>query len=634
MSETPISFALPLARAGGARRTIAYADQIELDDASYLQDHLDGTAPLDDLTDLTSQTAPSGRPASARALLQQIEDNPGPQGPQGPIGAVGPAGPQGIQGPQGPQGPAGATGSQGPVGPQGPTGATGPQGPSGETFSIIGTLASQGDLPPTGTTGDMYIINGDGWTWDAANTQWENIGRIQGPQGDAGPQGPAGPAGAQGASGPQGPQGAEGPQGPPGATGPQGPAGASNLKTSSTNLAGTDDLNTQRTEGLFAWTTQPVNGPGFANGVLLVMSETVGSGAVQIAMHRNASPSVNSFRVRAYDGTTWSGWDTLMNARRLAATTDGSSGADAVGATSIPNVPGSTTQAILESLATLILARPSSTALAGTDDGSSGADAIGVTGIAGLLSGANTTLQPLLEAMKTLVDGKTDIGSVQTLLNSVPLYGGSDDLNDIKTTSFGRISMSTSNTPANAPPANGQTWYTLLTVGSTFSAFQLAVSFNGSPIYTRSLSGSNWSGWSQMPTAPGGKLASNLFDFATEAEAKAGTDASKPANALRVFQAIDQRALPVVVSGPLTLTTEREILVTAAAGAITVPSGLPVGHTIRVQTGSDVTETATKVLTFSGGELINGETTMTCDFPSAAVLLHKTGSAAWTQYAV
>lgn len=180
----------------------------------------------------------------------------GPAGPQGPQGATGPKGDTGATGATGATGPEGAPGSQGPQGPQGPAGATGsqgptgPQGPVGPGLNIIGELASTAELPPTGTSGAAYLIDGELWAWQS--TVWNNIGTIQGP---AGPQGDPGPTGATGAQGPKGdtgdtgpqgatgPQGLQGPAGPTGATGPQGPAGTAatvDVGTTTTGAAGTN----------------------------------------------------------------------------------------------------------------------------------------------------------------------------------------------------------------------------------------------------------------------------------------------------------------------------------------------------------------------------------------------------------
>lgn len=226
----------------------------------------------------TGDTGPQG-PQGERGLqglkgdqgeqgLQGPRGIRGDQGPKGDTGLTGPMGPQGMQGPQGNQGAKGDTGPQGPkgdagvMGPQGPKGdkgdrgergiqgvqgLTGPQGPQGlkgdkgdrgddgTGVTILGSFASTGELPSDATVGDAYLIDGNLYVWTAQNT-WENVGNIQGPQGETGPQGPQGiqgiqgPQGEIGPTGPQGsvgPTGAQGPQGSVGPTGPQGPDGES-----------------------------------------------------------------------------------------------------------------------------------------------------------------------------------------------------------------------------------------------------------------------------------------------------------------------------------------------------------------------------------------------------------------------
>ncbi len=129
----------------------------------------------------------------------------------------------------------GPAGSNGPTGPAGPTGADGADGTS---VTILGSLTTTGDLPGSGNSpGDGYIISGDLHVWDGS--QWNNVGPIQGPQGDPGP---AGADGIDGASAYQiwldaGNTGTEGdflavlvgPEGPTGPGGSQGPAGADGI---------------------------------------------------------------------------------------------------------------------------------------------------------------------------------------------------------------------------------------------------------------------------------------------------------------------------------------------------------------------------------------------------------------------
>lgn len=122
-------------------------------------------------------------------------------------------------GPQGPTGPVsttpGPTGATGPVGFTGPTGPTGPAGRDGSGITILGVLSNISELPLSGNVaGDAYQIGGNLYVWDATNSDWVDIGPIQGPTGPTGatgargadstivgPTGPTGPTGARGADG-------------------------------------------------------------------------------------------------------------------------------------------------------------------------------------------------------------------------------------------------------------------------------------------------------------------------------------------------------------------------------------------------------------------------------------------------
>ena len=123
----------------------------------------------------------------------------------------------------------GATGSQGPAGAAGANGTNGAQGvpgANGTSITIQGTQPTVGDLPASGSLGDLWIIDqtgggataGDGYVWTAENT-WLNIGPLRGPQGIQGVAGTNGAAGGQGIQGEQGIQGIQGIQGEPGTDG-------------------------------------------------------------------------------------------------------------------------------------------------------------------------------------------------------------------------------------------------------------------------------------------------------------------------------------------------------------------------------------------------------------------------------
>lgn len=150
----------------------------------------------------------------ARVVWPPWEDEDG----SGPAGPTGPTGPQGPQGPQG---------SQGIQGTQGPQGIQGPAGTNGTSVTILGSVPTPGDLPPSAPeVGNGYIVDSDGqlYIWTSLGT-WLAVGQIQGPQGIQGVQGPSGAAGSTGPQGVQGPAGPTGAQGPQGNQGIQGPAG-------------------------------------------------------------------------------------------------------------------------------------------------------------------------------------------------------------------------------------------------------------------------------------------------------------------------------------------------------------------------------------------------------------------------
>jgi len=72
-------------------------------------------------------------------------------------------------------------------GPQGPEGPPGVQGAPGTSVTIVGKLGSSADLPAEGNFGDGYLIDGELWVW--TGDEWENVGNIQGPRGEKGDRG-------------------------------------------------------------------------------------------------------------------------------------------------------------------------------------------------------------------------------------------------------------------------------------------------------------------------------------------------------------------------------------------------------------------------------------------------------------
>ena len=167
--------------------------------------------------------------AEEKSYVDTGSPSRGEQGPTGPRGEQGPAGPQGEQGLTGPQG---EQGIQGPIGPEGPEGPQGPKGDDGNSFTVVGIYPTLDELKqahPTADAGSAYAVgtadDNTVYIYSTDTNNWENIGKIQGPQGEPGPVGPQGPQGEQGPAGPKGETGAQGEPGPKGDPGPQGEPG-------------------------------------------------------------------------------------------------------------------------------------------------------------------------------------------------------------------------------------------------------------------------------------------------------------------------------------------------------------------------------------------------------------------------
>lgn len=72
-------------------------------------------------------------------------------------------------------------------GAQGPAGAPGKDGADGTSVTIKGTFEDPSQLPGGAAEGDGYIIGGDLWVWTGSS--WQDVGKIQGPQGVPGSPG-------------------------------------------------------------------------------------------------------------------------------------------------------------------------------------------------------------------------------------------------------------------------------------------------------------------------------------------------------------------------------------------------------------------------------------------------------------
>lgn len=77
-------------------------------------------------------------------------------------------------------------------GPKGDTGLQGPKGEDGTSITILGSYETEEALKaahPTGQSGNGYIVGTDLYVWSETLGDWDNVGRIEGPQGDKGEDG-------------------------------------------------------------------------------------------------------------------------------------------------------------------------------------------------------------------------------------------------------------------------------------------------------------------------------------------------------------------------------------------------------------------------------------------------------------
>ena len=214
-----------------------------------------------------SWTNDGGRPNPDPVNIKGPIGNTGPQGPKGETGEQGPQGLKGDPGADGQDGADGITphigdngnwfigdndtgkpsrgekgekGATGPKGPEGPQGLQGPAGKDGQSFKIVGSVNTVGELPETSTVeaGTAYFVGTttprDVYVVNVETSSWVNQGKLQGPEGPQGPkgekgdtglQGPKGETGEQGIQGPEGPRGPQGLKGEKGDTGPKGEKG-------------------------------------------------------------------------------------------------------------------------------------------------------------------------------------------------------------------------------------------------------------------------------------------------------------------------------------------------------------------------------------------------------------------------
>jgi hypothetical protein len=108
--------------------------------------------------------------------------------------------------------------------PTGPRGQKGDKGDPSTSINFIGSVENEADLPGypdtyTGAVGDAFLVEATGelFVWAEEQSEWVNLGQIQGPQGQPGLDGEDGDDGADSTvPGPKGDKGDQGDQGNPG----------------------------------------------------------------------------------------------------------------------------------------------------------------------------------------------------------------------------------------------------------------------------------------------------------------------------------------------------------------------------------------------------------------------------------
>jgi len=240
----------------------------------------------------------------------------GPVGPTGQPGAVGATGPAGATG-------VGTTGSTGPIGPTGVQGIQGTTGANGTSVTIIGSVATSSALPSsyTGNISDGYIAQdtGDLWVW--SGTQWNDVGKIRGPQGNTGLTGAQGTQGVTGAAGGQGIQGVTGAIGATGVQGIQGISGATGAKGDQGSQGITGAIGATGNQGIQGATGATGLGTAGATGVTGPQGPAGANGATGIALPAGTDGMVQFNSSGAFAGDANLFWDNTNKRLGIGTTT-------------------------------------------------------------------------------------------------------------------------------------------------------------------------------------------------------------------------------------------------------------------------------------------------------------------------
>ena len=187
-------------------------------------------------------------------------------------------------------------------------GLVGPTGPQGVSLNVKGSVATVGDLPPTGNVvNDAYIVQASGNLYVWNGTAWVDVGKIVGPTGPTGPTGATGPTGPTGSTGATGPTGADGTASS--VAGPTGPAGPTVYPAAgvavSTGTAWDTSKTTPSGDIVGTTDTQTITAKTLGNYTETVFAVVDGVGAV---LNPDNGP-IQTWTLGASRTPTQSGWD-------------------------------------------------------------------------------------------------------------------------------------------------------------------------------------------------------------------------------------------------------------------------------------------------------------------------------------
>jgi hypothetical protein len=185
-----------------------------------------------------------------------------------------------------------------PIPEPGPQGPPGQNGLNGTSVQLAGSVDYRNDLDLIAgpAQGDLYSVLADQTAYVWSGTEWQDVGPIQGPQGEQGIQGIQGP------TGPQGIQGLQGPTGPSGTgTGDVVSTGGVFLDNAVVRYDGTSGTNIQNSSVTIAdnGTLSATNFIGNGSGITALTATQLTSGPIPDARFPATLPVASAVNLTA-----------------------------------------------------------------------------------------------------------------------------------------------------------------------------------------------------------------------------------------------------------------------------------------------------------------------------------------------